>query len=262
MRCRIDAVVTTLRILAVHAHPDDIETLCAGTLALLAARGHAITIATMTAGDCGSAETDNAQTARIRMAEADNAARIVGANYVCAGFGDLCLFNDDASRRRTTELVRAASPDLVITAAPADYHPDHEATSRLVRDACFAAPIVNYRTGNAPPLAAIPHLYFTDPIGGRDRDNHDVAPDFAVDIGAFIAQKRAMLGAHESQKSWVEKHHGIADFVDAMESWSRRQGRRFGVAHAEGFRQYGVHPYPATPRLQELAGEALLATTA
>ncbi len=247
-----------MKILAVHAHPDDIETLCAATLALLAARGHSITIATLTAGDCGSTTTDNDETARIRKGEAATAAAIIGADYICAGFGDLCVFNDDTSRRRVTELVRTASPDLVITAAPADYHPDHEATSILVRDACFAAPIPNYRTGTTAPLPAIPHLYFMDPIEGRDRDNNKVMPDFAVDVTAWFDTKARMLVAHQSQIGWVEKQHAISDYTASMERWTRRRGKHFGVTYAEGFRQYSCHPYPATPLLQDLVGDALL----
>jgi LmbE family N-acetylglucosaminyl deacetylase len=61
-------------ILAFHAHPDDTETLASGTLALLGANGHRITIATMTAGDCGAIDTDVVETARIRRAEATAAA--------------------------------------------------------------------------------------------------------------------------------------------------------------------------------------------
>src|SRR3982751_883247 len=156
-------------ILAVHAHPDDIEHLAAGTLALLAARGHAIRIATLTAGGGGSAEPDLAETARIRKAEAATAAGLIGAEYRCADFPDLGVFNDDPSRRAVTELIRWAAPQVVIAASPADYHPDHEAASVLVRDACFASSVPNYRTGSAPALEAIPHLYFMDPIGGRDR---------------------------------------------------------------------------------------------
>ncbi len=245
-------------ILAIHAHPDDIETLCAGTLALLAENGHTITIATMTAGDCGSVEWSNEETGRIRKAEAAAAAAMIGAAYHCGGFGDLAVFNDDAARRRTTELIRALAPDLVITASPSDYHPDHEATSLLVRDACFAAPVVNYKTGQAPALPAIPHLYFTDPIEGRDRDNAKVLGDFAVDVTAQFERKRAMLGAHESQRNWVLKQHGIDDYTGAMEAWTRRRGRHFGVVCAEGFRHYKVHPYPASPLLEELVGSALV----
>src|SRR6185437_13803236 len=138
-------------ILAVHAHPDDIEHLAAGSLALLAARGHAVRIATLTAGECGSAETDLAETARIRRAEAAGAAGLIGAEYRCADLPDLGVFNDDAARRAVTELIRWAQPEVVIAASPADYHPDHEAASLLVRDACFAASVPNYRTGPAAP---------------------------------------------------------------------------------------------------------------
>jgi len=245
-------------LLAIHAHPDDIETLAAGTLALLGAQGHRLTIATMTAGDCGSVEHDPFETARIRKCEAQSAAAIIGASYLCVDLGDLAVFNDDSSRRRVVELIRSVGPDVVITSSPADYHPDHEATSVLVRDACFAVPVPNYATGHARPLGAIPHLYFMDPIEGRDRDGNKIVPDFAVDVGTQIETKRRMLAAHASQSSWVVKQHGIDDYAGSMDAWTKKRGRGFGVAFAEGFRQYKCHPYPTTPLLQELVGNALL----
>ena len=244
-------------ILAVHAHPDDIETLAAGTLALLAASGHAISIVTATAGEGGATETSPEETARIRQGEAADAAALIGASYGCAGFADLAVFNDDPSRRRMTEIVRAARPDIVLTAAPVDYHPDHEAVSVLTRDACFASTVPNYRTGPAPILAAIPHLYFMDPIGGRDREGARIRPDFGVDISDFMDAKRRMLSAHQSQMSWVAKQHDIADYLGSMEAWGRRRGRDFGVFHAEGFRHYRHEPYPRTPALEELLGESV-----
>ena len=246
------------RILAIHAHPDDIEVLGAGTLALLAANGHHITIATMTAGDCGSVEMNADETGRVRRTEAAAAAAIIGANYVCADFGDLCVFNDDPSRRRTTELVRASRPDIVITATPADYHPDHEATSVLVRDALFASSVPNYKTGPSRALDSIPHLYFMDPIEGRDRAGNRVAPEFAFDVTNHFGKKRDMLAAHASQRNWVLKQHGIDDYMGSMEAWTAKRGRIFGVAYAEGFRQYTGTPYPRTKLLQELVGGALL----
>ena len=249
-------------VLAIHAHPDDIETLGAGTMALLAAKGHALKIVTVTAGDCGSSETDPVQTAKIRRAEAAAAADLIGADYRCADIPDLGVFNDDACRRRVTEMIRWAAPDIVLTASPADYHPDHEATSVLVRDACFAASVPNYATGDAPVLAGIPHLYFMDPIGGRDREGVRVVPDFGVEVGDHFATKQAMLAAHESQDSWVSRQHDISDHQAAMEAWTRRRGHDFGVALAEGFRQYRHHPYPRTPLLQELLGDALVSPLA
>jgi N-acetylglucosamine malate deacetylase 1 len=244
-------------ILAIHAHPDDIEILGAGTLALLAGLGHAVTIVTVTAGEGGSTQYDGAETARIRKAEAAASAAVIGARYRCGDVGDLAVFNDDQTRRRVTELIRWAAPDIVIAASPADYHPDHEAVSVLARDACFAASVPNYARGPTAPLAAIPHLYFMDPIGGRDREGARVAGDFGVDIAAVFDKKCAMLAAHASQDAWVARQHDIPDSLAAMEAWSRRRGRDFGVTLAEGFRQYRNHPYPADPALQTLLGEAV-----
>jgi len=244
-------------ILAIHAHPDDIETLGAGTLALLAGLGHRIVIVTATAGEGGATQTTPEETARIRQSEAAAAAAIIGADYRYAGFGDLAVFNDDASRRRMTELIREFRPDIVITASPVDYHPDHEAVSVLVRDACFAASVPNYRTGAAAALPAIPHLYFMDAIGGRTREGERIRPDFGVDIGEAFETKRRMLMAHESQVAWVARQHGIADYAGSMVSWAERRGRDFGVRYAEGFRHYRHPPYLATPALEALLGNAV-----
>jgi len=246
------------RILAVHAHPDDLEFLCAGTLALLTDKGHRVTIATMTAGDCGSIEMSLEETARIRKQEAATAAALVNAEYLCAGFGDLCVYNDDSSRRRTTELVRAVRPDIVITASPADYHPDHEATSVLVRDAVFASSVPNYRTGPSRALDAIPHLYFMDPIEGRDRSGQPIIPEFAIDVTPYFSRKSDMLAAHGSQRGWVQKQHGVDDYMASMERWTAKRGRQFAVAYAEGFRQYTGTPYPRSGLLQNLTAESLL----
>ena len=245
-------------ILAIHAHPDDIETLCAGTLALLAADGHQIRIATATAGEAGSSTMSPSETSAIRIAEATASASVIGAEYRCIGLPDLGVFNDDTGRRAVTETIRWAVPDVVITASPADYHPDHEAISLLVRDACFAASVPNYRTGTSKPLATIPHLYFMDPIEGRDREGSRVQPHFGVEVTRGFTAKRAMLVAHKSQDEWVSRQHGISDHIASMERWTARRGRHLGVPLAEGFRQYRHHPYPETPCLQELVGTALV----
>ena len=247
-----------VRVLAAHAHPDDIETLAAGTLALLADAGHEIVIATLTAGDCGATGRTREETAATRQGEAAAAAAMIGARYLCLGLPDLAVFNDDPTRRQVTELIRGVAPDLVITAPPADYHPDHEAGSALVRDACFAASVPNYEAGEAARMAAVPHLYFTDPIGGRDREGRPVVPDFAVDIAAWFETKRAMLAAHASQIDWLAHQHGVSDALAFIDTWSRRRGGEFGAARAEAFRHYRGEPYPRTPLLQELVGGALL----
>lgn len=251
-------LVRTRTILAIHAHPDDIEILAAGTLAHLAAGAHRVVMVSMTPGDCGSREQPPEEIAARRRTEAAAAARHIGAQYQCAEFRDLAIFNDDDSRRRVTSLLRRVGPDLVVTASPVDYMCDHEATSLLVRDACFAASAPNYAASSpAAALPAIPHLYFMDPIGGVDRENRPVAPDFYVDIEPCFEVKRAMLAEHSSQREWLRQQHGIDDYLLTMEHWTREQGRRAGTVFAEGFRQYKGHPYPETPLLQDLLGEVI-----
>ena len=247
------------RILAIHAHPDDVEFLAGGTLALLAGLGHEITIATFTPGDCGSKQLGPEEIAAVRRQEAANAAALIGARYLCLEMRDLAIFNDDASRRRVTETLRQTRPDLVLTASPVDYHCDHEAASALVRDACFAAPAPNYDTraeAPAPPLGPIPHLYFMDPVEGRDRDGRLVEPDFVVDIAPAFARKRAMLAEHASQRIWLQQHHGMDNYLDEMERWTRERGQLVGLPYGEGFRRYRGHAYPQSCLLEEWLGPA------
>src|SRR5438477_12933342 len=104
-------------VLAIHAHPDDIEILAGGTMALLAAAGNRVVFVSMTAGDCGSHEHGPDEIAEIRRREAGNAARLAGAEYRCAEFRDLAIFSDDASRRRITEILRQVKPDVVLTSS-------------------------------------------------------------------------------------------------------------------------------------------------
>ena len=244
-----------MRIACIHAHPDDAEILAGGTLALLAQSGQSITIVSMTPGDCGSALHGREEIAAIRREEARQAARLIGAEYLCAEFADLAIFNTDESRRRVTELIRGLHPDIVLTSSPVDYHCDHEATSDLVRDSCFAASVPNYSTnGVVPPLAAVPHLYYLDPIGGVDRFGKTIEPDFVVDVKSTFEIKRQMLAAHVSQCEWMKRQHSIDDSGDTMERWTRNRGALANIEFGEGFRRYAGHPYPQTPLLEQLLG--------
>jgi N-acetylglucosamine malate deacetylase 1 len=239
------------RILAIHAHPDDVEILAGGTVALLAARGHEITIATFTPGDCGSQALGPEEIAAARRREAAAAAARIGADYFCLEFRDLAIFHDDASRRMVTEALRRADPEIVLAASPVDYMADHETASALVRDSCFGAPIPNYRTAS-PPIGAIPHLYFMDPIADA------VRPEFIVDVTAVFERKREMLAEHASQRDWLRAHHGVDEYLLEMERWTRERGAVAGVALGEGFRQYRGHAYPASPLLQSLLNGAAI----
>ncbi len=246
---------STPRILAIHAHPDDIELQCAGTLALLKQRGCHITIATMTAGDCGSAEMGPEEISRVRRGEAQAAADLLGADYMCLEFLDFCIIIDHEGRRKTTEAVRRARPDIVLTAPPVDYMSDHEMTSRLVRDACFMAPAPNYSTQQwdpAPPIDHIPHLYYTDSVEGIDWFGDAIPPEFIVDISSTYPLKQQMLACHASQRNWLLKQHGLDEYLESCERWSAARGAEIGAAYGEGFRQHCGHPYPGENRLLQL----------
>ena len=253
--------VATRRILAVHAHPDDVEFQCAGTLALLAGAGHHITIVTMTAGDCGSRDLGPAEIARRRRQEAQASAEQIGAAYECLEFADLSIVVDIESKRLVTEMIRCHRPDVVLTAPPHDYMDDHEATSRLVRDACFNASCPNYATRRWDPASAterIPHLYYVDPIDGTDTWGRPVAPQFYIDITETFETKQKMLACHASQREWLRAQHGLDEYLDSQRRFAEQRGREAGVTYAEGFRQHLGHAYPADNVLAELLSGKLI----
>ena len=134
---------------------------------------------------------------------------------------------------------------------------DHELTSRVVRAATFAAPIPNFLHGgwgSLKPLAHIPHLYYCDPIEGKDLFGNPIRPTFRVDISGQIEEKAKMLACHVSQREWLIKHHGMDDYLNAMRDWAAKQGKEAGAAYAEGFRQHLGHSYPQNNLLGELLG--------
>jgi LmbE family N-acetylglucosaminyl deacetylase len=248
----------SLRVLAIMPHPDDIEILCAGTLIRLRDAGCEIHAATMTAGDKGSAVLSRPQIAGIRREEARNAAETLGAaSYTCLEFEDLSIVFDNDSRRRVAGLMRRISPLIVVTTPPIDYMFDHEVTSQLVRDACFNASVRNYETpGGEPPSAHIPYLYYSDPVGGVDLFGTPAPIGRLFDISAVIDLKAEALTCHVSQRAWLQKQHGMDDYVDSMKRWGAARGALIGVEYAENLRQHLGHPHPTDDMLG-----ALLETT-
>src|SRR5438552_9646271 len=156
-------------ILSVLAHPDDAEFLCAGTLIRLGSGGWELHIASMTPGDCGSAELPPEEISRVRRAEGAAAAAQAGGRYHCLEERDLLITYNERALERVTRLLRAVRPRLVLTHSPADYMLDHEVTSTLARAAAFGAPVPNFfrdrEQGRA--LEQIPHLYYCDAIEGK-----------------------------------------------------------------------------------------------
>ena len=243
--------------IAILAHPDDAEFLCAGTLLRLRTEhGWAIHLATMTAGDCGSAEHGPDEIARIRRGEGRAAATAIGGTYHCLEERDLRVIYAEPVLEKVVRLLNAVRPQVVFTHSPDDYHLDHEQTSKIVRAATFAAPIPNFLAGRHlhPPLDHIPHLFYCDPLEGVNAFGNPIAPAFRIDITGVMADKARMLECHESQRAWLRKHHGVDNLVESMKEWGAKQGLAAGIAYAEGFRQHLGHSYPRDNILAELLG--------
>ncbi|MFO0930175.1 MAG: PIG-L family deacetylase [Gemmataceae bacterium] len=245
-------------VLSVLAHPDDAEFLCAGTLIRLAQeRGWEVHIASMTPGDCGSAELPQDEIAAVRRKEGAAAAGLLGATYHCVEERDLRVFYAEGPLEKVTRLLRQVKPRLLLTHSPADYMLDHEMTSVLTRAAAFACAVPNFQAHKGdmpPPLDHIPHLYYADAIEGKDLLGREIEPGFLVDVSGAIDLKGQMLAAHTSQREWLLKHHGMDHYVQSMRDWSGHRGKQAGVAFAEGFRQHLGHSYPQDNLLGELLG--------
>jgi len=231
--------------LAFMAHPDDAEFLCGGALALLARRGWRVHVATATPGDCGSSTLGPEAIAAIRRQEARSAAAILGGEFHCLERRDLQVRYDPDTLLAACGLLRSVRPHLVITHSPGDYMVDHEQISLVARAAAFNAPIPNAPAPpGSRPLEAIPHLYYADPVEGRDNLGDPVSPGLLIDISATLETKLEMLACHASQREWLRSHHGIDEYLDGARRWSRERGALAGCAYAEGFRQHRGHAYP------------------
>ena len=230
-------------VLAIVAHPDDAELLCAGTLALLKDKGWHIEMATMTPGDGGTATLSREEISTIRKAEAAAAAKLLDGNYECLECEDIFVMYDKPTLRKVIELIRKTRPRMVLTMSPLCYMVDHEMTSKLVQTACFSAGVKNIET-SSPPFFQIPHLYYVDAMEGKDRLGQAVKPAMVVDISDKIELKEQMLVCHASQREWLREHHGMDEYVLAMKAFSAKRGEEVGVAYGEGFRQHLGHAFP------------------
>jgi LmbE family N-acetylglucosaminyl deacetylase len=232
-----------MRVLAIGAHPDDVEILCGGTLGLYARAGHDVTIAIATNGNVGSPTLGRDEIAAVRRAEAEAACLLFGAELIWMDFDDEWLFNDRASRTRFIDAVREARPDVMFVHNPADYHPDHRNAGQLALDARIPAAIRLVET-TLPALTELPHAFVMDTLGGLEFE-----PDVYVDISDTLALKGEALGRHASQDEWLQHLYGMG-YQQFVVEQAERRGREAGLPYAEAFRVVGT--YPSRPSLHLL----------
>lgn len=238
-----------MNILAIGAHPDDIETSCGGTLAKYAKLGHKIFTATSTNGNVGSATLSKEEIAKIRKEEAKRAAAHIGAEYICLDYDDEMLFDSRETRLAFINLVRYCKADIILTHSPKDYNPDHELTSKIINDIAVMIPVAKLET-KEKPYDKIPMIaYFESELG------LGFIPTEYVDITDTIETKMAMCREHKSQVQWMSDNYKDAlsgkDFLDDFYTIARYRGIQCGVQFAEGFRMahnaYRVAPHRILP---------------
>jgi LmbE family N-acetylglucosaminyl deacetylase len=235
-----------MRVLAIGAHPDDMDFFCGGTLARFAQLGHAVGICSLTDGRGGGKGAPPEQLAEIHRAEMNASASVVGAETCWLGVQDGLLADDVPTRLAVVEVLRGFQPDLIITHPPEDYHPDHVAASRLVMDASYIARNPNVATGSVR-LPGVAPLYFVDAESG-----HGFVPDEYVDVSDVWEAKTRMLDAHRSQYAgWVNPATGQLEnwLVDRASVLGRFRGLQCGARYAEAFKIFHAHGRVRAARL-------------
>ena len=246
------------RVLAVEAHPDDVEFMCSGTLYLLKKNGYEISICAIANGDCGSMTESQESITRIRRKEALDATKLLDAEFYPLGELDLRINFNDKVLMKITECVRKVDPLIVFTHAHEDYMADHEVTSRLVRAACFCAPIPNYFTYSVMPeprISQVPCLYYWSPLEGKSIYGDFVDQRIYVDITDAIDIKVKTLTCHHSQRDWLMEQHGMDKYIETMRNTAKRYGEVSGFGYAEGYTQHLGNAYPQNNILKEILGD-------
>ena len=233
----------------------------AGTLLLLGRAGYEIHYMNVANGCCGSAEMNKEETAATRRDEAMAAAASVGAIFHGSLTDDLMIFYEPKLLARLAAVMREVAPEILLVQSPQDYMEDHQNCVRLAVSAAFVRGMPNCVTD--PPRAPVDQpvtLYHAQPHGNLDPLRQAVTPDFYVDIGSVIEEKRAMLASHASQKIWLDRTQGMDAYLDTMQAMAREVGAMSGrYEYAEGWRRrlhLGFCDEEADPLAEALAGHA------
>lgn len=228
------------RVLAIVAHPDDIEFVMSGTLMLLAKAGCEIHYMNVANGYCGTAEHDEETIIGIRLQEAKNAAKSIGAKFYPPIASDLGIFYNEELLSKLSSVIREVAPDILFVPSPQDYMEDHTNTCRLAVTAAFTRGMPNFKVN--PPREIIDKeivVYHAQPHGNRDGMNQLVKPDIFINISEVMNEKRNMLAMHKSQKDWLDRSQGFNAYLDIMKKHGREVGKMSKQwKYAEGWRQH------------------------
>jgi len=222
-------------ILAIAAHPDDVELACSGTVLKHIQMGYSVGIVDLTQGELGSRGS-----AEIRLQEAAESAKILGISFrknlkLADGFFEI---NETTLKALITE-IRTAQPKIILANSPRDRHPDHGRASELISRACFLAglPKIETTLNNVPQNAHRPRSIY------HYIQDYNIGPDFIVDITNQYEQKMNSILAFKSQ--FYSPNHNpnepatpisSAEFMDFLEGRALEYGRLIGTKYGEGFK--------------------------
>jgi bacillithiol biosynthesis deacetylase BshB1 len=216
-------------VLAIFAHPDDVELTVGGTLLKMKAQGYRTGALDVTAGEMGTRGTVEG-----RAVEAGEAAKILDLNVrENLGLPDGHVFADDESRAKLVRVLRRLKPKLLLTHQDGDPHPDHNHIVHLVRESARLASMSRFdpESGDQkiePPIVA--HNVFS----------RRLVPSFVVDISEFLGRKMEAIRAHRSQffdPNSTEPQTRLSQkgFLDELENRSRYFGSLIAVEAGEPF---------------------------
>ncbi|HAT63677.1 MAG TPA: bacillithiol biosynthesis deacetylase BshB1 [Flavobacteriaceae bacterium] len=221
-----------LDILAIGAHPDDVEMSCGATIAKEISLGKKVGILDLTRGELGTRGS-----AEIRDKEAQDAAKILGVSMRHnLEFADGFFENNLVTQLEVVKIIRKYRPEIILCNAMEDRHIDHGKGSKLVSDACFLSglrKIETYHEGNNQGAWRPKHVY-------HYIQWNEIVPDFVVDVTGFMEKKLKAVFAYKSQfydENSKEPETPISskNTMDSLSYRNQNLGRLIGTEYAEGF---------------------------
>ncbi len=219
-------------ILAIGAHPDDVELGCGGTIAKLLSDGKTFAVVDLTQGELGTRGTN-----LTRAEEAAEACKILGISHrENLKMKDGFLNNSEEYQMQIVKMIRKYQPEIILANAIDDRHPDHAKAAKLVSDACFLSGLVKIETSlNGESQKAWRPKQVYHYIQWKN-----ITPDFVVDISDFMDKKIEACLAYKTQfydPNSSEPMTPIAtkDFLESLTYRAQDLGRLSGVNYAEGF---------------------------
>ena len=251
-------------VLAIAAHPDDIEFYMAGTMLQLGKRGWDLHYINLCDGSRGSTTMNEQECAATRLAEAKRACEVLDAKFYGPIYADMEASYTTENLKKVAAVVRMAKPTILLTHSPRDYMEDHETACRLAVSAAFSHGMPNLPSD--PPVDVFMEpvtVYHAQPVGNVTPLGEPVHPHIFVDETDVIDKKVEALACHASQKQWLDESQGQDSYLQTLRDLSAEVGKMSGkFAYAEGWRRHshwgfcGPHDDPLVKALADIVFDA------